>query len=140
MTHIAMGLRAAQHLFKRQYFSAERAIMTIEQVLVLAAVDSVWPEAMTIIGIGREAFADRSTVSAMVKTLVRWKYLREIKHEGDARQKLISITNNGKAALRNHKHRMENAEREFIAKLPAHDQQTLIGLLGDITSLARILR
>ena len=75
---------------------------------------------------------DRTTMVAMIDTLEGKKLVSRRPHPDDRRKNMVELTPRGRDTLRDGGQAVEEAERAFLAKLPADDAALLRELLDKL--------
>ncbi|MEZ5893321.1 MAG: MarR family transcriptional regulator [Parvularculaceae bacterium] len=82
--------------------------------------------------IGRALGVARANMAPLMSELEAAKLVRRVPDESDRRAVIVSLTEAGRAALRNCKARIAAQERQSLAKLSESERQTLLRLLKKI--------
>lgn len=77
---------------------------------------------------------DKMTVSKALKTLVVLGLVSRVEHETDTRAKSVSLTDKGKLLVHQLVPIVEGIDAQFFDKASKLEQQTLIQILGKLTS------
>ncbi|MBT2227185.1 MarR family winged helix-turn-helix transcriptional regulator [Nonomuraea sp. NEAU-A123] len=75
---------------------------------------------------------DRTTMVALIDTLEGKKLVSRRPHPDDRRKNMVELTTRGRDTLRDGGQAVEEAERAFLAKLPADDAAHLRDLLDKL--------
>jgi DNA-binding MarR family transcriptional regulator len=75
---------------------------------------------------------DRTTMVALIDTLEGKKLVSRRPHPDDRRKNMVELTTRGRDTLRDGGQAVEEAERVFLAKLPADDAAHLRDLLDKL--------
>jgi len=131
---------APSHLIKRcqQYFGdlyareAGACELTKQQFTVLAALEN--NEGVSQTALVEMTGIDRSTLAEMVRRMLERGLLSRERTEQDARANSVSITGNGRKALRAARLAAERAERALLESLPPSERTKFIKSLSVIAS------
>ena len=111
--------------------------LTKQQYIVLAALEH--NEGVSQTALVEMTGIDRSTLAEMVRRMLERGLLSRERTEDDQRANAVSITQNGRKALRSARAAADRAERLFLEALPPVERPRFVKLLSTIASAGETL-
>ena len=85
--------------------------------------------------LGRRLWIDRSDLHAILNELESDGHVARVRDESDRRRNVVALTRAGRAMLRRLDKRVDAAQDELLAPLPAADRRELVRLLGRVVAI-----
>ncbi|HEY6278616.1 MAG TPA: MarR family transcriptional regulator [Streptosporangiaceae bacterium] len=90
---------------------------------------------LTPTAIAERTFVGKTTVTSVLDALARRDFVERRPHPTSRRSVLVAVTKTGRAACEEILRRLHPLEAQWLAAMPEHDRQDLLGLLGQAKGL-----
>lgn len=125
-------LRRANQIYAAQYQTREPGL-TLAQTTVMRALLEFGP--MTGVALTAITAVDRSTLSTMITTLRDARLLVAVRHEGDSRANMVSLTPAGQHALEKADAADRETERWLLRQLTKTSRAVIARTLSEVAAL-----